>query len=64
MPWSTPHVLDLTVGRLRAARRGVTLLPPLRDVDDMHDLRQLLKSPAPAPATRRAARELGLWPDH
>ncbi len=62
MPWSTRHVMDLTMGRLRTARRSVTLLPPLRDVDDVRDLRLLLESPAPAPATRRAARELGLWP--
>lgn len=64
MPWSTQHVLDLTMERLRIARRNVTLLPPLRDVDDVGDLRLLLESGAPAPATRRAARELGLWSDH
>lgn len=62
MPWSTRHVLDLTMERLRAAHRNVTLLPSLRDVDDVDDLQLLLDSPAPVPDTRRAARELGLWP--
>ncbi len=61
MPWSTRHVLELTMIRLVTAGCGTSLLPPLGDVDEMHDLQRLLDSPAPIPATRRAARSLGLY---
>jgi hypothetical protein len=38
MPWSTDAVLPLTLARLRAAGIEPALLPPLRDVDEVHDL--------------------------
>ncbi len=60
IPWSTRHVLDLTLGRAAKAGLRTSLLPTLRDVDTTSDLDALLRSTASAPATRRTAWSLGL----
>jgi uncharacterized protein len=41
MPWSTPEVLRETLARARAAGMSCRLLPRLRDVDTLADLRAL-----------------------
>jgi len=42
IPWSTGQVLELTLSAAEAARLSVGLLPPLRDIDTVDDLRALV----------------------
>ncbi|MFH1981650.1 MAG: TIGR04282 family arsenosugar biosynthesis glycosyltransferase [Pseudomonadota bacterium] len=41
IPWGTAGVIDITVGRLRAAGLQVETLPPLHDIDTPSDLKTL-----------------------
>ena len=58
VPWSTPAVLDVTLGRARAAGLRPALLPSWYDVDTPADLARLRTDvagdPRVAPATHRA----------
>jgi rSAM/selenodomain-associated transferase 1 len=67
IPWSTPAVLETTVGALRGAGRTVQVLAPLYDVDTPEDLarlaRDLRADPARATETARVVRELSRAPD-
>jgi uncharacterized protein len=38
IPWSTAHVLDITLEKLAAGRRNPCLMPLLRDIDTLADL--------------------------
>lgn len=39
IPWSTPHTLEVSLARARAAGLRVALLPPMRDIDTAADWR-------------------------
>lgn len=44
IPWSTPAVLSTTLARCRSLDLSVELLPELRDIDELDDLRALVSS--------------------
>jgi glycosyltransferase A (GT-A) superfamily protein (DUF2064 family) len=58
MAWSTPHVLQETLDRAKAAGLSAHLLPEQRDIDEAADLdwlrAQLRQSAQGARSTRKA----------
>jgi len=58
MPWSTPHVLEETVTRVRWLGLRLTLLPRWFDVDRSEDLARLRAAAAVTPEAFRPPRTL------
>jgi rSAM/selenodomain-associated transferase 1 len=64
IPWSTPHVMELTLARCASLSLNTELLPAWYDVDQQQDLErlsaELSQSPGQAPACARTLRKFGL----
>jgi len=65
IPWSTPHVLEMTLTTCSVHGLPYALLEPCRDIDTLDDLSAYCRNPsASAPVTNAWLTTKGLLPSH